>query len=265
MPKLDRLSPPIPLYCELHKALQWIKSEVLPVEPAFDAALGVATTISPDEYRIEFAHLFARLWKGELAIEGRPYEGEFVESFLIDGEPVFTFDPLGSFEEIPVEKIRVAGSGAFCIRSGCLRYWRLMDGKPGFEAWVYQDLRLKTADLLSAFPPLAGEIGNMADASVALGTARATEQTASEQPVGGDGQPPYQSEYMALIDQAVTELGITVENQPAHKALQHWFRQRLIGGRQVSERQAANMATIVRCFEAQKGGNRSRRRLAPNG
>jgi hypothetical protein len=257
MPTLGEPRIPIAACCELHRALQWIKSETPPVDRAFEAALGIATEIEPDEYRVEFLHLFARLWEGELAIEGRPSEGGPCGRRYYRDEIIFSFGRHGDFEEIPVEKIRRAGSGAFNIRYGNLRYSYLVgwvEGEAVWEAWEYVDLRLKTADLFRAFPPLTGEIGNLAKAFVAPPAialprsgkepsdralaACATEQTLSEQLVGGPacGQPPYKSvkeetldaeldsgstalrrywpAYLQLAEEAIAHFGITDDHQP---------------------------------------------------
>lgn len=77
------------------------------------------------------------------------------------------------------------------------------------------------------------------------------------QPIGEDrAERPYTTPYLDLMQRAITELGITAEQQPKKETVMEWFRQQEIDQRAPSENHIRHMATFVRRPDTQKGGNR---------
>jgi hypothetical protein len=70
----------------------------------------------------------------------------------------------------------------------------------------------------------------------------------------------YMPAYLALIHQAIRELQISDDNQPKLDTLSGWFRNQVVNGKNVSERLAKAMATIVRRPERMAGGAHSQKR-----
>ncbi len=81
-------------------------------------------------------------------------------------------------------------------------------------------------------------------------------------PVPGDGNLPYTTPYLELMQAAIVHFGITAEGQGKKECLVDWFLEQQIEGEPVSNKLADAMATLIRLPSAQRGG--ARRVIGPD-
>lgn len=65
---------------------------------------------------------------------------------------------------------------------------------------------------------------------------------------------PYTTPYLALMQAAILQFGLTAENQGKKECLMDWFLEQQVEGEPVSNKLADAMATLVRLPSAQRGG-----------
>jgi hypothetical protein len=78
----------------------------------------------------------------------------------------------------------------------------------------------------------------------------------------GDGDVPYTTPYLELMQAAIVEFGITPETQGKKECLVDWFLEQQVEGEAVSNKLADAMATLIRLPAAQRGG--AKRVLGPD-
>ena len=70
----------------------------------------------------------------------------------------------------------------------------------------------------------------------------------------GDGEVPYTTPYLELMQAAIVNFGISPEAQGKKECLVDWFLEQRIEGEPVSNKLADAMATLIRLPAAQRGG-----------
>jgi hypothetical protein len=79
MPVLPKIEVETPPWCNLRQALQWIRDEIRPVDPAFEAALNISAELFEDvvydgydggDYRKAKSFLYATIRAKEIPLYG---------------------------------------------------------------------------------------------------------------------------------------------------------------------------------------------------
>jgi hypothetical protein len=141
-------------YSNLRQALQWIKDEIRPVDPAYERALGIDTWSRGDDscaapnrdYKQHKSELYVTICAGVVPLFGRPGIGALKAEDFRDIS--FRFDRYGERELVPISRLHEAGFEKLDFRrSRICKVTEWDDHGWPEKGWGYSDLVIPTADL----------------------------------------------------------------------------------------------------------------------